>query len=370
MEKIKGFISSNAVLVIAFAAALVSMLFIPPSAAYKDYIDFHVLIMLFCLMGVVEAFREIGVFRKITGFLLSKTSSSRMIAFIMMNLCFFTSMLVTNDVALITFVPLCIGIGAYTQNKQFVIRTIVIETAAANLGSMMTPVGNPHNLFLYSFYKIPGTEFFTTLLPAGILSYALLCLSILLIKKEKITCQREETAKLSLPKILIYAAVFGVCLLAVAGIVNEYICLGVTILILLFTDRGVFKKIDYSLLATFVCFFVFVGNLGAAETVREFISGIMEGRETLVSALLSQVISNVPASIMLSGFTDNATALLTGVNIGGLGTPVASLASLISFRLYSAEKSSAKGKYMAFFLIYSFALFAVLMLFQLFIIER
>ncbi|MBQ7046703.1 MAG: citrate transporter [Oscillospiraceae bacterium] len=368
MEKIKSFISSNAVLVIAFTAAVISMFFIPPSAAYKDYIDFHVLIMLFCLMGVVEAFREIGVFKAVTSFLLNKTSSSRMIAFIMMNLCFFTSMLVTNDVALITFVPLCIGIGSYTQNKQFVIRTIVIETAAANLGSMMTPIGNPHNLFVYSYYKIPGIEFFTTLLPAGILSYALLCLSLLLIKKEKISYHHEETGKISVPKILIYAAVFVVCLLAVAGIVNEYICLGVTALILLLTDRRVFTKIDYSLLATFVCFFVFVGNLGAADAVREFVSKIMEGREMVVSALLSQVISNVPASIMLSGFTENAKALLIGVNIGGLGTPVASLASLISFRLYSADKSSKKGKYMGFFLIYSFIFFAVLMLFQLFVI--
>lgn len=368
MVKIKNFISSNAVLVIAFAAAVISMFFITPSAAYKDYINYHVLIMLFCLMGVVEAFREIGVFKAVTSFLLNKTSSSRMIAFIMMNLCFFTSMLVTNDVALITFVPLCIGIGAYTQNKQFVIRTIVIQTAAANLGSMMTPVGNPHNLFLYSYYKIPGIDFFTILLPAGILSYILLCLSLLLIKNEKITYRHEKSEKISVPKVLIYAAVFVVCLLAVASIINEYICLGLTVLILFLTDRRVFAKIDYSLLATFVCFFIFVGNLGAAETVKDFVSGIMEGREMIVSALLSQVISNVPASIMLSNFTSNSTALLIGVNIGGLGTPVASLASLISFRLYSADKSSRKGRYMAFFLIYSFAFFAVLMLFQLFVI--
>lgn len=365
MEKIKKIISSNIVLFISLAAALVSMIFVPPCSAYKDYIDFPVLVMLFCLMGVVAAFRKIGVFDAVTDFLLNRTSSARMIAFIMMNLCFFSSMLVTNDVALLTFVPLCIGVAKYSSDKWFLIKTVVIETAAANLGSMMTPVGNPQNLFLYSHFNLSGSDFIKTLLPVGILSYTILSASVFMIKNEKMSFEKADRNKISIRNCVVYSLLFAVCLLAVAGIVNKYICLIITAIVLFISDRNVFRKIDYSLLATFVCFFVFVGNLGEIESIRSFISETMSGREVIVSALISQVISNVPAAIMLSGFTDKALLLLAGVNIGGLGTPVASLASLISFRCYSADRNAQKGKYMLFFLIYNFAFLAVLLLFQI-----
>lgn len=363
MEKVKKIVSSNAVLFVSLMAAVVSMIFVPPSVKYADYIDFPVLIMLFCLMGVVAAFRKIGVFDAVTNFLLSHTSSARMIAFIMMNLCFFSSMLVTNDVALLTFVPLCMGIASYSSDKWFLIKTVVIQTAAANLGSMMTPVGNPQNLFLYSHFNLSGGDFIKTLLPFGILSYAVLTLSVFMVKNEKISCENTEKNKLSIKELIVYSLLFIVCLLAVAGIVGKYVCLVITAVVLFIMDKSVFRKIDYSLLATFVCFFVFVGNLGAMENVRNLISDVMTGREVVVSALLSQVISNVPAAIMLSGFTDKALLLLAGVNIGGLGTPVASLASLISFRCYSEDRNAEKGKYMLFFLAYNFVFLAVLLLY-------
>ncbi len=364
MERLKKVISSNAVLFISLAVALISMILVPPCSAYKSYIDFPVLIMLFCLMGVVAAFRKIGVFDAITVFLLNRTSSARMISFIMMNLCFFSSMLVTNDVALLTFVPLCIGISKYSSDKWFLIKTVVIETAAANLGSMMTPVGNPQNLFLYSHFNLSGADFLKALLPVGILSYILLCVSVFMVKNEKVVYESPEKTKISVKNLIMYSLLFAVCLLAVAGFVNKYICLLVSVIVLFISDKSIFAKIDYSLLATFVCFFVFVGNLGEIESIRNFISDIMDGREVVVSALLSQAISNVPAAIMLSGFTDKALLLLAGVNIGGMGTPVASLASLISFRCYSGDSNSQKGKYMVFFLVYNFVFLMVLLLFQ------
>ncbi len=365
MNRLKNLFLADSVLFISMAAALISIFFVAPSKKYLDYIDLKVIIMLFCLMGVVAAFRKIGVFNVVTDFLLSRTSSARMIVFIMMNLCFFSSMLVTNDVALITFVPLTIGIASHIHDKKFLIKTIVIETVAANLGSMMTPIGNPQNLFLYSHFNLSAMDFLKTLLPLGVLGYILLCISLLLIKKEKISYKKTETQKIALIKPVIYIILFAVCLLSVADIIDKNLCLVIASVVLLFTEKEVFKKIDYSLLATFICFFIFVGNLSSLPSISKFISGIMDGRETLVSALLSQIISNVPAAIMLAGFTDKALPLLAGVNIGGMGTPVASLASLISFRYYSAVKNSEKVKYMSFFLIYNFVFFVILMAFNI-----
>jgi len=361
MTKFKKIFSENAVFFIALLAAVISMFFVPPSMEYMEYVDINVIIMLFCLMGVVAALRSIGIFDIITDFLLKKTVSSRMIVFILMNLCFFSSMLVTNDVALITFVPLTIGIASYSKDRLFLIKTLIIETAAANLGSMMTPLGNPQNLYIYSHYGLSASDFITTLLPIGILSYTLLSLSVFLIKKNEIPYNEIKLSRPSKISVTIYISLFIVCILAVANIVNKYVCLAVTVIVLLLFCRKVFLKIDYMLLATFVCFFVFVGNISAVDNISSFISEILVGSETVFSAVLSQIISNVPAAVMLSEFTDNATALLAGVNIGGLGTPVASLASLITYKFYSVLKDSENGKFMKIFLIYNFALFAIIL---------
>ncbi|MBQ3566560.1 MAG: citrate transporter [Oscillospiraceae bacterium] len=361
MKKIKKIISANAVFFIALLASVISMIFVPPNANYIGYIDYNVIIMLFCLMGVVAAFRSAGIFDVITGFLLRKTVSARMIAFVLMNLCFFSSMLVTNDVALITFVPLTIGLASLTDDRFFLIKTLIIETAAANLGSMMTPLGNPQNLYIYSHYNLSAIDFITTLLPLGILSYILLTISVLLIKKGRINFENHRNSSLPKIPVAVYSVLFLICVLSVAGIVNKYVCLAVTTAGLLIFCRKAFLKIDYMLLATFVCFFVFVGNISEIDSINNFISEILVGSETLFSALISQVISNVPAAVMLSEFTDNACGLLAGVNIGGLGTPVASLASLITYRYYCATEKSQNGKFILIFLIYNFALFALVL---------
>lgn len=350
MKRVIDFFKGNAVLTISLAAAVISSFFVPPSKEYLGYVDFPVIILLFCLMAAVAGLRKLGVFDALSKALLSKTSSARMIAFILMNLCFFVSMPVTNDVALITFVPLTMGIYAGSGMTSQLIVTIVIETAAANLGSMMTPIGNPQNLFLFRHYEMDIGSFMGAVLPLGMISYVLLCFSVLLVKKGSLP-EMQESTPLSIGwRFPVYAAVFIVCVLSVADIINAYICLAVTLIAVAVTDYRLFSKVDYPLLATFVCFFIFVGNLGNIEAVSSFAAELLTGREFLVSALLSQVISNVPAAAMLAGFTENATELLRGVNIGGLGTPVASLASLISFRFYCAGKDVDKGRYMLIFL--------------------
>ncbi len=361
MKNLIGFIKGNAVLAISLAAAVISAFIVPPSKEYIGYVDYPVIILLFCLMAAVAGLRGLGVFDALSGALLSRTSSSRMIAFILMNLCFFVSMLVTNDVALITFVPLTMGLYAAGGMSSQLIMTVVIETAAANLGSMLTPIGNPQNLFLFRHYEMSGGEFIGAMLPLGILSYLLLCAAVLLVKKGSLPPLVGGRSMKTGWRLWVYAAVFVICVLSVADIISAYICLAVTIIAVLAADVRLFSKVDYPLLVTFVCFFVFVGNLGRIPAVESFITGLLSGRELLVSAALSQVISNVPAAAMLADFTGSARELLRGVNIGGLGTPVASLASLISYRFYCAGREAKKGRYMLVFLTVNFAMLAILL---------
>lgn len=372
MEKIINIIKKQAVLTIALTAALISVFIIPPDAEYSEYLNVSVLIQLFCLMITVSGFRSTGLFEKITHFLADKSATARKTSFLLMNLCFFFSMLVTNDVALLTFVPLTIMVFADEKNPVTMIKAIVIETAAANLGSMMTPVGNPQNLYIYAEYNMSAGEFIKTMLPVGILSYIILALLNFLIpdtpvalseknKSEKILSEKHNAEMIS------YSVMFILCLMAVFRIIPNYVCLAVSVIIPLIFRRELFKRVDYALLATFVCFFVFVGNIARIETVRNFFSMVINGRELIVSALLSQVISNVPAAVMLSGFTDNACQLLAGVNIGGLGTPVASLASLISYQLYSKSENSQSGKYLGFFSAVNFSMLALLLAFKILI---
>ncbi len=361
MSKVVVFFKGNAVLTISLLAAVASAFIVPPSAAYLGYVDWSVIILLFCLMAVVAGLRSLGVFDALSRVLLSKTGSARMIAFVLMNLCFFVSMLVTNDVALITFVPLTLGLYSGAGMSSQLIMTVVIETAAANLGSMMTPIGNPQNLFLFRYYEMGMGEFFGAVLPLGIAGYVLLCFSVLLVKKGAVKPAGDAPSLKTGWRSWLYIAVFLVCVLAVAGIINVYICLAMTVIIIAVSDYRLFAKVDYPLLATFICFFVFVGNIGSIAAVESFVCSILADRELIVSALLSQVISNVPAAAMLAGFTENAGELLRGVNIGGLGTPVASLASLISYRLYCAGGEPRKGRYMMVFMCTNIVMLAVML---------
>lgn len=314
-------------------------------------------------MSAVAGFNDTGIFVRISSFLISKCHTSRLLMFILMNICFFSSMLITNDVALITFVPVTIALfsSAGIDKKNNLIYVVIIETASANLGSMMTPIGNPQNIFICSYYGLSPSDFFGTMLPYGIISYIMLSLMVFLTGNEKIEPSENNEIK-AVPKIkaLIYSAVFIVCILTVSGFINQYICLVVCLILILVSDFRILSKVDYALLATFVCFFIFSGNIGNIESIQKFISSVINGNEVIASALTSQVISNVPSAVLLSGFTDNAEKLLVGVNIGGLGTPVASLASLISYKYYSKSENARNGKYMSLFIISGFAMLLIM----------
>ena len=361
MTGVRKFIKAQPVLVISLLLAAATMFIIPPDKEYIGYCNRTVLIELFALMAAVAGLRSIGIFDKLTHIILSKTGTVRRLGAVLTLICFFSAMLVTNDVALITFVPLTLLIYSSINDSKSLILTVVLETAAANLGSMMTPVGNPQNLFLYDKYGLTAMTFLKTMLPVGAIGLAAVMGLTLLLPKDK--CKAPESRDTEIPKFkaAVYTGFFLVCIAAVFRLIPDWVCLIAALAAALVCDIKLLGKVDYALLATFVGFFVFVGNIARIDAVSDFFSRILTGRELISAALLSQVISNVPAAVMLAEFTDNGTQLLLGVDIGGFGTLIASLASLISFQLYRKDEKAQTGRYFALFSVINFALFGLLL---------
>ena len=349
MTKITAFIKREPVLVISVLAAIISCFFVFPDAKYVDYIDFRTLALLYALMAVVAGLRKAGVFSSLAHTLCLRAKNTRAIGFILVSLCFFSSMLITNDVALLTFVPFAIVVLGMAGRKQDLVRVVVLQVVAANLGSMLTPVGNPQNLYLYSHYNVSIPDFFGATLPVWVLSLVLILGACFLLPKAEFGVELEETGKIDRKLLFTNLLLFLVCLLTVVRVLDWPIMLAAVIIVLLILDRKTLLSADFMLLLTFVAFFVFAGNLARIEAVADFLRNILSGREDLTSALTSQVISNVPAALLLSGFTDNAKALLLGTNVGGLGTPIASLASLIGLKLYFRSEGAKPGRFMAEF---------------------
>lgn len=349
MERIKAFIKKEAVLCIAAVLAAASMFFIPPDKEYPGYIDFRTLCLLFSLMTVVAGFRDAGTFSALSHTLLRRVHSARGVVLCLTLICFFSSMLITNDVALLTFVPLSVLLLSSAGLKRLTVLTVTLQTVAANLGSMLTPIGNPQNLYIYSLSGMSIGTFISALLPYAALSFLLLVVSCFFVKKESVPTQTGEAPKRSTRTELVCAVLFVLSLLSVLRIVEAWVAALITALVILIYKRQLLKRVDYCLLLTFVCFFIFIGNMGRIEPIRVFLSTFITGREMLTGALLSQVISNVPAAVLLSAFSENWKELLIGVNIGGLGTLIASLASLISYKLYTASEDAQPKRFMLVF---------------------
>lgn len=363
MKTIIIFIKKEAVLSAASLLAIASMFFVKPDTVYFEYIDYRVLALLFCLMLVVAAMQSIGVFESLGMCLLRHAGTMRRLALILIFLCFFSSMLITNDVALITFVPFAVMMLTMAKRTELLIPVIVLQTIAANLGSMLTPVGNPQNLYLYTCFNISMGQFLLLMLPLTILSGILLFVAAMFIKAQPLSGSKQTTDITPIPrgKFILYVILFMVCITCVLRMMDYRIMLGIVIAAMLISDRSLFKKVDYFLLLTFVCFFVFIGNLERVPSISALMSRLISGREIILGAAFSQIISNVPAAILMSGFTDNYTGLLYGVNIGGLGTLIASLASVISFRCYSVTDNAQRGKYILLFSTYSLVFLVVLL---------
>lgn len=361
-KKITDFVKKEVVLCIAAVLAVVSMFFVPPDGEYPGYIDFRVLAILFTLMTVMAGLTQIGFFDKIAHVMLKKADDYRKLSFIMVFLCFFSSMFITNDVALITFVPFTLLMLSLAGLKEQAVPLVVYETIAANLGSMLTPVGNPQNLYLYTASGMGIGEFLRITAPIAGVSAILLAVCCMRSEKKPVHIegQHAESATNKI-ELCFYGIVFLLALLTVLRILPVWIPLLVAIMGTLIVRWRVLLKVDYCLLLTFVSFFVFIGNMGRMEMVRHFLEEIMAGRELLIAFFSSQVISNVPAAVLLSGFTEEYAALIRGTNIGGLGTLIASLASLISYKAFTQENPEKKGKYFAYFTLMN-VIFAVILL--------
>lgn len=373
-DKILNYIKKEKVLVIAVILAVVSMFFVKPDAAYAGYVNYRVLAILFCLMLVVKGFQDVGLFDLMTEKLFGTVGGSRRLCLLLIWICFFLSMLITNDVALITFVPFTIMIMRRCHLERQMVPVIVLQTIGANLGSMATPVGNPQNLYLFSVSEMGIGEFFKVMLPLSAFSFVVLTIAgLLLLPNEKIKTEMPGgcSDKINRVQLSVYVGLFLFNILVVLHLVPWGIAVIVTIAgILLLRKQDLLRRVDYALLLTFTGFFIFVGNMGRITAVRDILFRILSGREILVSAIGSQFLSNVPAAILLSGFSDNYEGLLVGTNIGGLGTLIASMASLISYKLYMNEPGVQKNGYVKTFTIYNVVGLVLLLVFAAIIYKR
>lgn len=364
LKAIKNFIAKETVLCVAAGCAIATMFVIPPDKEYLHYIDFRVLCLLLCLMAVVAGLKTIGLFHWLTYQLLHRIHSGRALGVTLILLPFFSSMFVTNDVALIIFIPFTLMLLEQLGCSRSIIPVTVFQTIAANLGSMATPVGNPQNLYLYAFYNMSIGDFFSVTLPLTAVSLIALSVASLPLLPQKLQEQTLEKAGISNTKqLLIYLALFVLCLLTVFRIVPYPLTTAVTVAVLFFTDRKLLKEIDYMLLLTFVCFFTVSENLGRVDAIRIFLQQLLQSSTLLTAVGTSQIISNVPAAVVLSGFTDQWQQMLTGVNIGGLGTPIASLASLITIKFYMRWPGAKILRFLGYFTVANVIALGILLLF-------
>lgn len=338
------------------------MFLVPPSAEYISYIDLRTIALLFCLMAIMAGLREIGVFSAMANSLLTRAKNFRTVSLILILLCFFTSMLITNDVALITFVPFAVEVVKKSEKSEYLISIIILQTIAANLGSMLTPIGNPQNLYLYSLSGMSLGEFIRLMLPYSVIALAMLIIANFMVKSHAMEYNPEKS-DFNIKYAVFYGLLFLVCMLTVANILEYWITFIIVATVILIINNKLLLKVDYSLLLTFIFFFIFIGNMGNVDTFRNAVSYLLNGREVLISVISSQVISNVPAAVLLSGFTDNLESLIIGTNIGGLGTLIASMASLISYKIFVSQMPQKKKKYFVQFTVWNVVFLIVLSIF-------
>ena len=373
LMKVVTFAKKEIVFVAAFLLALVSVVIerLMPydkvdGKTYLGYINFRVLGLLFCLMCVTSCFNESGLFSRMASGMLVRCKSVRLINVTLVLLPFFASMLVTNDVALITFVPFAIAILGMSGRQDDLLMIVVLQTVAANLGSAATPIGNPQNLYIYGKYAMSASEFFSSVIPIAVIGLVVCVALSLFVGKGSMKVDFESPLKYPDDARKVIGAgvlAFILSILSVFRILDWRITFAIVVILMAIFAVRILARVDYILLLTFVCFFVFAGNMGNIDVIKVFLEELLSRNAMVAAALTSQVISNVPAAVLLSGFTDDARGLLLGVDIGGLGTPVASLASLISMKLYNRSKDANKLKYLAIFTVANFILLILLLIF-------
>ena len=373
IKKAFNFAKKETVLIVAMLLAVISAFFVTPDKAYASYIDFRTLGLLFSLMTVTEGCKGLGIFERSAKFIISKVNTAFQLSIVLVGLCFFSSMFITNDVSLLTFVPLTLtALSTLGEaGNKLLIPIVVLQTIAANLGSMLTPIGNPQNLYLFGVSDMKLEDFLVLMLPFTIVAGAMLFLWILAVCKKsgKLSVKTDITAEnfdtystKDKTKLSGYVLLFVLCLLTVARLIPWQIAALCALAFSAIAERNVLKTVDYSLLLTFCGFFIFIGNMGRVEIFRSVLSSIINGHELFIAVAASQIISNVPCAILLSGFTNKLNALIIGTNIGGLGTLIASMASLISYKQICRSHPHIKGRYFVYFTAANIAFLAVMAL--------
>ena len=359
-----GFIKKNAVAVIAFAAAAATSFIIPPDDVYISYIDLKTLSCLLCVLAVVCALRRLRFFYALAHGVVRLFRNMRACSLAVVYVTFIGSMLIANDMALLTFLPLGYNVLKTCGMEKYTSKLFILQTIAANLGGMLTPFGNPQNLYLYGKFNIPESEFISVMAPPFLISMLLFTVCCVLFFKPEPLAVPEERIILPKMKTARLLVLFAVSIIMVFRVIPYYLGLAAVVIALLFIDKSAFADVDWALLLTFVFFFIFAGNMSRIGAVRELISSLLAKNTLLVSAASCQVISNVPSAILLSQFTGNYRELLVGVNVGGTGTLIASLASLITFREYVRHDPSGGVKYLLEYSAFSFAFLAILLAFE------
>ena len=362
------FVRKNVVMVVAMVAAAITCLIVPPDKAYLDYFDLKTLTCLFCVLAVVCALKNINFFYTLARKIVMVFKNARMSILVLVYITFLGSMLIANDMALLTFLPLGLFVLSTTGKGKYMAFTFIMQNIAANLGGMLTPFGNPQNLYLYTKFAIPNLEFMLIMAPPFILAVVMITICCLIFVKPEPLELSDEKIALPLWRTVIYLLLFVLAIAIVFRGIPYWIGLIVIPAVLIFIDREALKMVDYPLLLTFVFFFIFSGNMARIDAVRDLFSMLLEKSTLLFSVLSCQIISNVPSAILLSQFTTNYKELLLGVNIGGVGTLISSLASLITFREYTKNNKGKTRYYVLLFSAFNFAFLIILALFELVIL--
>lgn len=354
------FVKKNIVFCIAAFLAVVTCFIVPPDKAYLDYFDFKTLTCLFITLAVVCALRNIWFFTILARKLVNLAGNLRSLFLLLIVITFVGSMIIANDMALITFLPLGFFALSVIKQEKYMAYLFVLQNISANLGGMLTPFGNPQNLYLYSYFNIPTGKFLVIMLPAFLLAVALLVIACVFVKPIKFKINEEFGEKLDTKKAILYGVLFLLSILIVFRVIPFLVGLLIIPLVLFIVDKDSLKMVDYGLLGTFFFFFIFSGNLARMDIVNNILSNLLSKDTLIVSTLSCQIISNVPSAILLSRFTENYPALLLGVNIGGTGTIIASLASLITFNEFKLLHPEQTKKYLLIFTIANAAFLIIL----------
>ncbi len=361
------FVKKNAVMFIALFAALATMILIPIDRQYESYFDFKTLTCLFCVLAVVCALKNIDFFYLLARKVVQLFGTARNSILALVYITFIGSMLIANDMALLTFLPLGYFVLESTHKEKYMAFTFIMQNIAANLGGMLTPFGNPQNLYLYTKFNIPNLEFMGIMAPPFLFSVALITFCCIIFVKPEPLRLEEQKMVFHPKRTALYLFLFALAIVIVFRGIPYWIGLIIIPVTLFFVDRKALTMVDYPLLLTFVFFFIFSGNMARVPMIKSFFSFLLSKSALLFSALSCQCISNVPSAILLSQFTKNYADLLVGVNIGGVGTLIASLASLITFREYISHNPGKTGYYVGIFSLFNFAFLFLLIVFMIFI---